>query len=825
MARIWADIVLTAAIAGAIAAQTVGVEVERSSRIRGYFPQDTLSSSKGGTRDTTQSPADTLPARDSLLAPGDTLTIPRDSLSPTDTLPVRDSAFIADSIKAAQDSFRVWYASLSKAERKRYDYEQKLPAILHRQDSILRRKDSIQKRRDSIIENTPRILETPYLPDTMYYKRLVTWHHGRMYNNVETFQWDTSANYHFYDYSFMREDVGASWQGMPGTAVQTYNFFLRDAEDSPEFYAPYECWTYTPSSLPMFNTKTPYTELEYSGNLFSSSTKSADAFRVFTTQNILPSLNIALEMKRYGGAGTLKNDDTDNRTYFAAANYLGKRYLAHGGLIYNNITHQENGGVQDNMWIRDTTVDVREIEVNLASAANRFKKTTLFFDQSYRIPLEFIEELRHKGDTSWVKKDSVDMPTFFVGSASEYSEYTKKYVDNTSTALAAFYNNVFNLNPSKSQDSLRAMVLDNRIFFRLQPWKEDFAISKIEGGIGDRLQNFYILRPQDYLTKPSPVQWNSVYTYAGAEGRILGFDWDAQAKFTFAGYEAGDFSLGANAKLVLHPFRRHKNSPLTIKAGVKSTLKEPSFYQQNFYSNHYSWTNNFEKISTTRADASIDIPRWGLSAGAGYALLVNNIYYNTLGAPEQNTVPMSVVSAYLRKDIVAGAFHFENRALAQFSSNSSVLPLPALALNLRWYAQFNVVDPSTLRLQLGINTRYTTLWYAPSFNPVAGVFMNQEETLYGNCPIFDIFINAQWRKCCIFVKYENATKGWPMDAHDYFTAHHYIQNPAAVKVGISWPFYPRSGKTRTMSERAGSGMGMGLGASGLKSGLSSFTGN
>jgi hypothetical protein len=89
---------------------------------------------------------------DSLKAAGDSL-----------DWPVIDSLYLADSSAIAQEKFRRWYAGLSKAERKRYDYEQKLPAILHRQDSIQQVKDSLKHIKDSILENTPRILETAVL--------------------------------------------------------------------------------------------------------------------------------------------------------------------------------------------------------------------------------------------------------------------------------------------------------------------------------------------------------------------------------------------------------------------------------------------------------------------------------------------------------------------------------------------------------------------------------------------------------------------------------------------------------------------------------------
>ena len=849
MAKFWSEVVIPLAVAGAIVAQTAGVETHRAARLHTWFPQRDTVVRDTVVRDTSDfdlfavQPEDTLPkitARDTMKVPdslrtvdpflyqwyvavkdGETHRIVVDSLraaGDTLTWPIIDSLYLADSTAAARLAWERKFAAMSKAERKRWIYEHEtLPKLLHRQDSILKRKDSLQHIKDSIRQNTPRILETAFLPDSLYYKRMVTWRHNRLNNKIEIFEWDTTANYHFYDYPFMHKDVGASWLGMPGSAVQEYNFFQRGKENSTSFYSPLESWTYTADNLPQFNTKTPYTELEYSGNLFENSSLSADNFRVFTTQNILPELNIALEMKRFGGAGSLRNEETKNNTYFVAGNYVGKKYLAHGGYIYNRLTRQESGGVQDNMWVRDTTVDVREIEVNLAAASNRYRKTTVFFDQSYRIPFEFLEKLKHRKDSTWVPADTLnkDITTGFIGTSSEYTVYSKKYVDITSTELSKFYGGVFNINPNKSADSLRTSRLDNRIFLRLQPWKEDAIVSKIEGGVGNRIQTFYLQSPNEVLYKSSNHKWTSFYAYAGAEGKLgQYFNWDATGLLNFAGKEAGDFFVKGNAEISLYPFRRARKSPLTIGAHFETSLKEPDFYAQHFYSNHFQWENDFGKISTTKISGSLDIPYLQLKAHVGYALVAGYNYYDAQGIARQHTDALSVLSADVSHHLTLGPLHLENSALFQVSSAPDVLPLPTLALNLRYYVQLNVVDPKILRLQLGVNTRYTTRWKIPNFNPVAGVFTLQNEETYGNVPVSDVFINAQWKTCCLFVKYENAGRGWPSQTHDFFTAHHYICSAPAIRFGISWPFYPRLGNQKTLSSRASGGSSSGGGGNG-----------
>ena len=510
---------------------------------------------------------------DSLRAAGDSLDWPR-----------IDSLYVIDSTAAAKERFRRWYEGLSKQERKRYDSEQKVLRTIHRQDSIQQIKDSLKHIKDSIVQNTPRILETAWLPDSLYYKRLVTWKHDPYFNRVEPFTWDTTANYHFHDYPYLKEDIGGTFLGMTGSAVQTYNYFKReDPRSTVSYYAPYESWTYTPSSIPMFNTKTPYTELAYYGNLLNSETTSNDDVRIFTTQNILPSLNVALEFKTYGGAGILKNQKARNKTAYATANWLGKRYLAHGGIIWNSINRVENGGVLDIVQVRDTVMkEIREVDVILANATNKYSKRTVFFDQSVRLPFSFLEDFKHRNDTSYVRKDTLnkDLTSIFLGTSTEWSVYNKNYTDAvqaSDTAGSAFYHDNFYINPAKSADSLHTMRLDNRVFLRFQPWHQDAVVSKVEGGVGDRYQSHHNFRSDSYLYKPGAEKWNTVYTYAGAEGRINRyFEWDALGQLDFAGHGAGDFFVRGQAKLSVFPFRRDSLSPgETERLPLPPRLPEP----------------------------------------------------------------------------------------------------------------------------------------------------------------------------------------------------------------------------------------------------------
>jgi len=741
--------------------------------------------------------------RDSLRAAGDTLDWPK-----------LDSLYRADSLVFAKEAFERWYASLDKAARRKYDKERKNERRLAESKRKLRQKDSLQTYRDSVRAATPRILETFALPDSLQYKRLVAWERDRSFHKLDPYIPDTTANYWFHDYPFLREDVGAAWLGVAGSPVQSYDFFRRKSTEGVSFYEPMESWSHSAETLPFYNSKTPYTELAYWGTLFAPTKKESDNLRIFTTQNITPELNMTLEYDRYGGGGILANETTANKTLVAATNYLGRKYMMHAGYIYNMVSRGENGGVRDNMWIRDTTVDAREISVALSRASSRIKKNTVFLDQQYRIPFYFLEDLfggpeevEAQDDTTGFTIDE-DVTTAFLGHSTEFSTYRRTYTDQLTTKDERAYYADNYYNPSASLDSTRVMRLDNKLFLRLQPWSSDGIVSKLDVGVGHKLMRYYLMDP-DFLHSSQSHNWNASYLYAGAEGQLRDYiHWDALGRYAFAGQEANDFSLAANMGLNFYPFRRARKSPVSLDVHFETSLREPEFYEQHYFSNHFRWENNFTKKSVTQLEGEIRVPHWRLGASVGYALLDGNLYYGTDGLIRQNGTPMSVLKARLDKDFVLGDFlHLDHRLLFQLSSNEEVMPLPKLAANARYYIQLRI-SQGVLVMQIGADAYWNTAWYAPAWNPAVGVFRNQTETRYGNAPYFDAFVNMQWKRACIFVKLENAGMGWPLDKADYFSADHFIRTQRALKFGIFWPFYTQPAKT---SSGSGSATGRSVG--------------
>ena len=763
--------------------------------------------------------------------------------------PILDSLYTIEYNARKKAEFDSWYAGLSKNDKRKYDVEQKEKIKRREADSLQTIKDSLVAIRDSIRENTPRILETFALPDSMLYKRIIQWTHEREFHKMDIKIPDTTANFRFHDYPFFRKDVNATWLGVAGSAVQYYNYFNRTSENGVSFYQPYESWTYSAKTLPFYNTKTAYTELSYTGTLFANTQKASDNLHILTSQNIFPEFNYTLEYNRFGGNGIMENETTANKSLSASFNYTGKKYLMHAGYIHNKITRNENGGTTDNAMVRDTTLDAREYPIHLSKASNKIVKKTFFLDQQYRIPFTFINTMRDKkwdkayrerilasGDSLMIASvdslvllaaqereaardtlDPEDITTAFIGHSSEYSVFRKRYEDQISSSdeIARQFYRDFLYNPTNSYDSTRVSKLENRVFLRLQPWADDAIVSKLNAGVGNRITNWYDFDPT-FLKGNTNTIWNSSFVYAGVEGQLRDYiHWDASGDYVFLGSEMNDMSIKANALFTLHPFRRARKSPVSLNVHFETSLKEPEHYHNHFYSNHFKWNNEFRKTSETKLQARLDIPKWKVSAEVGYALLDGNIYFDSLAVVRQNTSPMSMLSASLSKDFAFGPLRMDNRLLFQVSSNQDVVPVPTLAANSRLYLQFDI-SKGTMKMQLGGDVWYNTLYYSPAWNPAVGVFYNQKQTQYHNGPVIDAFINVQWKRACIFLKAENVGQGWPMEKNDYFSAHHYIRTQRALKFGVYWPFYLQPFQNQKV--KAGSGLSSGGGRSDMGGG-------
>ena len=639
-------------------------------------------------------------------------------------------------------------------------------------------RDSVEAVRDSIRDAKPMYLEAYIIPDSLKFKKIILWNYDSYLNKItQMLKQDTTADYNFHFMPFMKRDVGAEHLGVTGSASRYRNFFLREEIEDFTPFSPYIMYSFTKESHLFYNVKTPHTELGYRGTLLAERAKEESNVHVLTTQNISPAMNITLLYDRWGGKGLLNKESTDNRTFSLTSNFVGKRYVMHGGYIFQSVKRDENGGIIDDRLVLDTLVEPREIPYNLNSASNRLKRNSIFLTQSYGFPIKF-----SKKDTSKLEEGTAA----YIGHSFEYATFYKLYkdkIEESDLTGREYYADKFFIDSTESYDSLRLNKIENRIFLKIQPWSQDAIVSNLEGGIGHKYLSYYNYRPEFDSTEVKMERYNNSYAYFGASGMFRKyFKWDGLAKIGLTGYEAGDIGVKANAKFSFYPMKEG----IHLNAKFKFDNKSPEPLQRYLYTNHFKWENDFGKTTETRIEALMDIPSFRLNATFGYSLLDNYIYYDKMGEIAQHKGLLNVMAASLNYNLKLSNFHFHNRLLLQLTSDASVIPLPLLSANLRYFFQFTVVK-NVMTMQLGADVTYHTKYFAPAYNPAIGQFHVQDEREIGNVPYIDVFLNIQWKKAAIFVKYLNTAQGWPTG--DYFSAHHYTAPRRAIQFGINWPFY------------------------------------
>ncbi|MBQ6072999.1 MAG: putative porin [Bacteroidales bacterium] len=739
--------------------------------------QDTLLN-RAAARDTT--------VRDSVAAGK----VAADSVS-RDTVPALDSATLAamaDSLRRQNlyDSLdNVFWGQLDTMTLPCLDslttaYYDSVALRLPDTSDIKRLKRKLRREeRDSIKAERPRVLETFVVPDSVYYRRILVWNSDAKFNEWHEKGLDTTANSNFYEQPMMKKDISGTSLGTSGSATLYHNWFRREETPDAPMFTPYIGDSETDETVLQYNTKTPYTELAYWGTPFANKKMEESNLKLLSTQNITPSFNFTLGYRRLGSRGMLMNEETDHRTTTIIGNYIGKRYFANFGTVRQRVIRNENGGIRDSFWIRDTSVESKSIEVTLNKAANTYKRRSWFIHQSLAVPMNFFRKDR---DSLALGEGTMA----HLGHSGEFTTYSKIYTDQIAlddTVARGFYHNNFHLDETNSSDEMAVRNFENRFYIKLQPFAPDAMLAKVNAGIGYQILSTYAFDPKDYLTGRKYSTQHNLYVYGGASGQLRKYlAWNADADYYYAGARMFDFDINANLRLSVYPIDKGIHLTGKFHAG----LRTPHPFEQHIVMNHHQWDNDFGKVSKNTLEAELSIPKWRLDASFGYALVANMMYYDSTAVIRQHAAPVSIMSAYLHKDFTLWRLHFDNQALFQISSAEDVLPLPKLTLNLRWYFDIDVVK-DVMNMQIGVNGIANTAWYAPSYSPDIGQFHLQTRELIGNVPYFDIFANIQWKQACIYVKYTNAFLGWP--STDYFSAYHYIKPGTGFKFGILWPFY------------------------------------
>ena len=582
--------------------------------------------------------------------------------------------------------------------------------------------------------------------------------------------------------------IANSFNGNLGSPIQTKLYFSRPEESDFMFTTPYLPYISNVENGVFYNTRTPFSDLKYlsGGQLHRKEEQVAFLF----TANANKRLNFGLTLDYIYATGEYAKQGARHFNGSLFGSYRGERYSATGMLSTNNLNNKESGGITDESYLLNPPYG--SIPGNFptritSDAQSIYKHLHFYYDHNYSVG--FNRELKDTID-GVVQTEFVPVTRF--GHRLRIDDMQKQYHENIPDT--GFYANTY-LPIISRADTARLLNISNRVSINMAEEFNTFMRFGLTAFLENEVQRF-TYADYDYpniYSQPeldslknlgwTNSEWKSNTKVGGILSKELGqaFTYRILGEINLLGYKIGDFGVHAD---IASSFRLWKD---TIQLRAKGFIRsdEPSFYKQQYRSNHFIWNNDFSKIYRTRAGGNFSIPTRYFSAELAVENTSNTVYFDTEGVPTQYSGNVQILSLNVKQDFHLGVFTLENNVVYQLSSNQEIIPLPTLALYHNLYYHSKWFD--ILNMQIGVDVRYHTAYYAPELMPAIGQFFNQREMMVGNYPVMNAYINVHLKKARFYLKYYHINEFFMNDV--YYSMPHYPLAPAILKMGLTWCFY------------------------------------
>ena len=512
--------------------------------------------------------------------------------------------------------------------------------------------------------------------------------------------------------------------------------------------------------IPYYKTQRPFTQLQYVLGLHNEQMLTATH-----TRNIGRQMNFSIGVRRMGSDGQYRNERTDLLNTWAtfSATSKNERYQLLVSAVYNNVKSHDNGGVQnaDSVFLQTALVNKQLAEVNLDSAYTHWRETNLHIYEVYNLGRKFTHRIN---DTT--KRTEVQ-PYFRLVHQLSLGQQLYVFYDDSSDFH--FYDHVY-YNDEKTQDTWLLSTLSNSLEFQVMPGKSGSGDSLhyrwLTGSLGLSHQlsslnhEYYISQAQQLMAEGNiaTVRSRRVYFYADGKYALL------------QGQGMGDYH--ASACLIWKG----------LYAGGCLNRKSPDAAQQQFYGNHFQWSNPF--IPQVQRFAELGINRIMYThIGVRYTQTAHYIYYAETRQPLQLDSLISGFSVYADQELHLGRLHVDSRFTWQKYDHQEVLHLPALV---GWHSVYLETDmfKHAMHASFGADVFYASSFFLPRYIGAAGQYFLQRSETNDFSPVIDLFFNFKIKAARLFIRVNNIAQG--VIQPGWYGAYQYPMPDRSVQFGVNW---------------------------------------
>ncbi|NHN25370.1 putative porin [Flavobacterium jejuense] len=566
-----------------------------------------------------------------------------------------------------------------------------------------------------------------------------------------------------YKFNLLRKDIfGLLPFANEGHTYNTLNYSLVKKNVIPSMGFSGKHFNYLEvDDIKYYNVPTPLSDL-----YFKTVMEQGQSVDAFLTVNTKPNLNFSIAYKGLRSIGKYINNIASSGNFRFTTSYFtkDKRYILNAHFTGQDISNQENGGIQD-VTIFETSeppFNERErLDVYFNDATSLLKGNRFLIDHSFKLnksnpnSLLFTHQFNHEykffNFEQTIANDRFgDSYSSFINNKTRYNHFynkigvgftTKKYGDVSFFIEDDVYNYFY-----------KSLVFDN-VGNTLVPNAINDRITSLGGNY-----TYYANNLKANLLLSNSITDQSVSNIEATLNYKLNEDYEFQFKY----------------------------QKLNSLPNLNYTL-----YQSNYVD--YNWFNNFKNEKRNQFQFTI-LSKW-LNLEGQYSILDDYLYFDNITndiekltvKPFQNNNTITYAAVKASKDIKFWKFGLDNTLLYQNVENSDkTLNVPQLVTRNSLYFSEHVFKKAMF-IQTGIVFNYFTEYYANDYNPLLGEFYVQSERKIGGFPMIDFFINAKVRQARIFLKAEHFNSA--MTGYNFYSAPNYPYRDFIVRFGIVWNFF------------------------------------
>ena len=196
------------------------------------------------------------------------------------------------------------------------------------------------------------------------------------------------------------------------------------------------------------------------------------------------------------------------------------------------------------------------------------------------------------------------------------------------------------------------------------------------------------------------------------------------------------------------------------------------------------WNNAYKPTIHTTLGGTLSAFKGNVKVSGNYHLVNFLTYFDTLGLPQQTSLPVNVIQLNAWLHLGIGPLHFENNLFLQ-QATQDFLRLPSYYGAHSLYVQGRVFKKVMLA-RIGLDLRLTGDFTPYAFQPLTGQFYLQDALYQPWQPLVDASLGFKVKKFRFLFRLENIL---PVLTQDYYyLVADYPVPQMGFRVGISWQF-------------------------------------